>query len=136
MSFFKDVSIVGGLKDFIAFARQSPKERIVPAILAILIPGFILFLFVIDSKVNTAPPPGQKVTYFESWSLDRTDEEILADRWAIQCVKDKQAAKRKEAMKTIGRMSGMDVEEIEREAKEYRAKNGIVEVKRPDNLTC
>lgn len=136
MSFLKDVSIVGGFKDFLEFLRENRRERIVPAILALLIPGIIIYIFIIDSKINTAPPSEQKITYFESWPLSRTDEEILADRWAIQCLKDQKEAERKESMRKLGRMSGMDVEKIEREAKEYRAAKGIVEVKRPDGLQC
>lgn len=136
MSFIKDVSIVGGIKDFIAFVRQSPRERVIPGILAISVTTFILALFVIDPWVNTAPPPGPKVIYFESWALDRTDEEILADRWQIQCQKDKWAAKRKESMKELARMSGMDPEEIEREAEAARLARGEVEAVRPAGLVC
>ncbi|MEL6874506.1 MAG: hypothetical protein AAGM33_03430 [Pseudomonadota bacterium] len=136
MSFIKDVSIIGGFKDFYAFVRQSPRERVIPAILAISVTSFILGMFVIDPKVNTAAPPGPKVIYFESWSLDRTDEEILAERWAIQCQKDKWAAKRKESMKELARMSGMDPEEIERDAEAARKARGIVEVVRPAGLAC
>jgi len=136
MSFFKDVSIVGGFKDFGVFLRQSPKERIIPAILAIMIPGIIIVIFIIDSKVNTAPPDTQEVLYIESWPLDRSDEEILAERWEIQCRKDKFEAERLESMRKLARMSGMDPEKIEREAAERRATQGITEVKRPDGLKC
>lgn len=138
MSFIKDVSIVGGFRDLVGFLRQSPKERIIPAILALLIPSIIVFIFIIDSKINTAAPEGPKVLYFESWSLDRTDEDILADRWAIQCQKDKFAEERKESMRKLARLSGMDPDEIEREAAERLAARGEVveEVERPEGLRC
>lgn len=137
MSLFKDASIVGGFKDLVGFLRESPKERIVPAILALLIPSIIVFIFIIDSKINTAPPyKGAEVLYFESWSFDRTDEEILADRWAVQCKKDKFAEERKESMRELARMSGMDPDEIEREAEARRISRGEVEVARPEGLSC
>ena len=136
MSFFKDVSLIGAAKDLRFFLHQSPKERVIPGLLALLIPGIMIFIFIIDSKVNTAPPDTQEITYVENWTLDRTDEEILADRWEIQCLKDKLAAERKENMKKLARMSGMDPEEIEREAEAQRKARGEVEVKRPEGLEC
>jgi len=136
MSIFKDASLVGGFKDLVGFLRQSPKERVIPAILALLIPAIIVFIFIIDSKINTAAPEGPKVLYFESWSLDRSDEAILADRWAIQCKKDKFAEERKESMRELARMSGMDPDEIEREADARKLARGEVEVARPEGLQC
>ena len=39
-------------------------------------------------------------------------------------------------MKELGRMSGMDVEQIEREAEAARRARGEVEVERPAGLQC
>jgi len=136
MSFLKDVSLSGAIKDLRYFTQQSPKERIIPGILALLIPGLIIYVFIIDSKINTAAPPGPKVIYFESWPLSRTDDEILADRWAIQCLKNKAEAERRESMKKLGRMSGMDVEKIEREAAAAKAARGEKDIELPDGITC
>ncbi len=136
MSFFKQVSLVGGVKDFGLFLKQSPKGRIIPAMLALVIPGIIIFVFIIDSKINTAPPDEQEIIFIENWSLDRTDEEIMTDRWAIQCKKDKFEAERRESIKKLGRMSGLDVEKMEREAAAEEKARGVVKVKRPDGLEC
>lgn len=136
MKMLKDVSVGGGLRDLITLMRRHPKEQALPALLAFGCSGFIFFLFIIDPKINTDVPKTQEVVYVENWSLDRTDEEILKDRWAVQCLKDKREAKRREAMKTLGRMSGMDVEAIEREAEADRLARGEVEVERPANVTC
>ncbi|MEP3733511.1 MAG: hypothetical protein ABJN02_16390, partial [Lentilitoribacter sp.] len=78
----------------------------------------------------------QEVIYVENWTNERTDEEILKDRWEVQCLKDKYEEKRRESVKALGRMSGMDVEEIEREAKAKRIARGEVEVERPAGLQC
>lgn len=133
----KDASISGGFGDLIAFIRQSePGERLLPAVLAIACTAFILLLFYLDPKVNTYTYVPEEVIYVENWTADRTDEEILQDRWQIQCLKDRHALERREAMKELGRMSGMDVEEIEREAEAARRARGEVEVERPAGLEC
>ncbi len=133
----KDVSVGGGFGDLIAVFRQSePGERVLPAVLAIACTAFILLLFYLDPKVNTYTYVPQEVIYVENWKTDRTDEEILQDRWQIQCLKDKLEVERREAMKSLGRMSGMDVEQIEREAEAARVARGEVEVERPAGLQC
>ncbi|WP_417620870.1 hypothetical protein [Parasphingorhabdus sp.] len=133
----KDVSVSGGFGDLVAVFRQSePGERLLPATLAIACTAFILLLFYLDPKVNTYTYVPQEVIYVENWTTDRTDEEILQDRWQVQCLKDKLETKRRDAMKELGRMSGMDVEEIEREAEADRLARGIVEVERPAGLQC
>lgn len=137
MGLLKDASVSGGFGDLIAVFRQSePGERLLPALLAIACTAFILILFILDPKVNTYTYVPQEVIYVQSWTLDRTDEEILKDRWQVQCLKDKLQAKRRESMKELGRMSGMDVEEIEREAEAARLARGEVKVERPAGLEC
>lgn len=137
MGMLKDVSVTGGFGDLITVFRQSePGERLLPAVLAIACTSVILFLFWLDPKVNTYTYVPQEVIYVESWTIDRTDEEILRDRWEVQCLKDKLETKRREAMKELGRMSGMDVEEIEREAEAKRLARGEIEVERPAGLQC
>ncbi len=137
MGMLKDVSVSGGFGDLIAVFRQSePGERLLPAALAIACTTFILFLFWLDPKVNTYTYVPQEVIYVENWTNDRTDEEILQDRWQVQCLKDKLETKRREAMKELGRMSGMDVEAIEAEAEAERLARGEVEVERPAGLQC
>jgi hypothetical protein len=133
----KDASVSGGFGDLIAVFRQGePGERLLPAVLAIACTAFILLLFYLDPKVNTYTYVPQEVIYVENWTADRTDEEILQDRWQVQCLKDQFAQERREAMKELGRMSGMDVEQIEREAAAARLARGEVEVERPAGLQC
>ena len=137
MGMLKDATSGGGFGDLIAVFRQSePGERLLPAVLAIACTAFILLLFWLDPKVNTYTYVPQEVIYVENWKTDRTDEEILQDRWQIQCLKDKLELERREAMKSLGRMSGMDVEQIEREAEAARVARGEVEVERPAGLQC
>jgi hypothetical protein len=137
MGMLKDASVGGGFGDLVAVFRQSePGERLLPAALAIACTSFILLLFWLDPKVNTYTYVPQEVIYVENWTTDRTDEEILKDRWQIQCLKDQLEVKRVEAVKSLGRMSGMDVDQIEREAEAARKARGEVEVERPAGLQC
>ena len=133
----KDVSVTGGFGDLIAVIRQGEKgERWLPALLAFLCSGFIIGMFFLDPKVNTSTYVPEEIIYVESWDSDRTDEEILKDRWEVQCLKEKALEKRRENMKALGRMSGMDVEAIEREAEEKRIARGIKKVELPPGTTC
>ena len=46
--------------------------------LALLTTIIIVILFLVDSKINTAP--SAQIVYVESWSANRTDAEIIADQ--------------------------------------------------------
>ena len=68
------------------------------------------------------PPPRPEVTYITTFAPHRTDAQIAASNAANQARKDKliaEQAERDEQVKgiyrTLGRMSGMDVDKIERE---------------------
>ena len=55
--------------------RQRSREQLIGATLAVLVTMIILIEFMVDSKINTAPPP--QVVYAESWPANRTDAEIV-----------------------------------------------------------
>jgi len=58
--------------------RQRSREQVVGASLALLVTAIIVFEFVIDAKMGTAPPP--QITYVELYPSNRTDAEIIADQ--------------------------------------------------------
>ena len=75
-----------------------------------------------------APHPPPAVTYITSWEAGRSDEEIEASNITNQKIKDvleteqtSRDEKTKDIYRILGRMSGMDVEKIEREAAQERA---------------
>ena len=74
------------LADLWAFIRNGNRDRLLGATLAVLITIIILIIFVVDAKVNTAPPP--QVIYTKSWSVDRTDAQIIADQKKDQAALD------------------------------------------------
>src|SRR3954470_9330446 len=66
------------VRDFLAFVRQREREHVIGATLAFLVTLIIVLIFLIDPKVNTAPP--EQVTYAELYPSNRTDAEIIADQ--------------------------------------------------------
>jgi hypothetical protein len=67
-------------KDMREFWRQRPRHQWVAALLALLIPAGILVAFHYDAQTNILP--GEQVIYVDSWSVDRSDAEIIAKQEA------------------------------------------------------
>jgi hypothetical protein len=90
--------------DFIAFVRQREREHVLGAIMALLVTLIIVLIFLIDPKVNTAPP--EQVTYVELYPSNRTDAQIIADQKkdaaALQAAKKEKQRQFKELEKQLG----------------------------------
>jgi hypothetical protein len=83
------------LRDLTAFLRQRSREQVIAASLAVLITIIILIIFIVDSKINTAPPP--EVVFVENYGPERTDTDIIADqKKASEQRRKAEEAKRKE----------------------------------------
>ena len=65
-------------RDLLAFMRQRSREQVIGATLAVLVTVIIVIVFLVDSKINTAPP--QQVIYVDLYNSNRTDAEIIADQ--------------------------------------------------------
>jgi hypothetical protein len=126
MSIFRNVSLAGAGSDLITFLRTPRQHRWLLALLACGPPAIIFLLFNLDLLETTKPGPPE-VIYIESWSADRSIEEIIASNKARQKIKDEQQARAREAYKAIGRATGMDVDRIEREAEAERAARAKVQ---------
>jgi len=66
------------LRDLKAFLGQRSREQVLGATLAVLVTIIIVIVFLVDSKINTAPEP--TVVYVENYGPGRTDAEIIADQ--------------------------------------------------------
>jgi hypothetical protein len=66
--------------DLRAFWAHRPRHQWLAAVLALLIPAGILFIFYLDAKTNIMP--GERVTFINSWPADRTDADIVAKQKA------------------------------------------------------
>lgn len=125
MRFMRNISPVGALADFRAVWSYNPHRWPVLA-LAILISGGILSVFI--PKSERIPEGKPKITYVSTFEEGRSEAEIRAANVENQKRMDELAAyeakleeERKDIYRSLGRMSGMDVEKMEREIKEQEA---------------
>jgi len=121
-SYWKSVRPAGALADFREVWRQAGVRRW-PFVAAALSATLGVF-YVIAQESWKAPPPRPTVTYINSWSADRSDAEIKREIVANQKLQDRLAAEQaareekvKDIYRTLGKVSGMDVDAIEAKAK-------------------
>ena len=95
--------------------------------LSALITTTLFYSFV--QERSYAPPPRPEVEFITTFPDGRTDAEIMAENeanQAFQDVVDEQMAekeeRKREMFRTLGRATGMDVDEIDRRAEENRAR--------------
>ncbi|HEX7930918.1 MAG TPA: hypothetical protein VF470_08460 [Sphingomicrobium sp.] len=106
MSWFpKPVGPRAALADLRAFMRQRSREQFIGAALAVLVTMIIIIEFLVDSKINTAPPP--QVVYAESWKADRTDAEIIAQQKIDQAKRDAAAKEKQRQFQKLEKELGM-----------------------------
>lgn len=119
--YWKDVSPTGMLADFKAVWREAGRNRWrIAAVSAACTFGVFYLMFQQEAK---GPQPPLKVTYISTLPAHRTEADIIASNVANQKRKeevDRILAQRDEEVrdiyKTIGRASGMDVDQITRQA--------------------
>ena len=106
MSWFPSpVSPRAAIADFRAFLRHREREHWIGAALAVLVTIIIIIEFLVDSKINTAPPP--RVVYVEQWKADRTDAEIIADQKKDQAAKEAARKERQRQFQKLEKQLGM-----------------------------
>ena len=101
----KPVGPRAAFADLRAFMRQRSREKVIGAMLAVLVTAIIVIEFLVDSKINTAPPP--RVVYADSWSVDRTDAEIVAQQKIDQAKKDAAAKEKQRQFQKLEKQLGM-----------------------------
>jgi hypothetical protein len=87
------------IADLKAFASQRSPHHWIAAALAILMPLALVALFIKDGKTNIAPGP--QLIYAESWSSNRTDEEIKADQVKHQAEREAKQKERQRQFKEL-----------------------------------
>ncbi|MBA3667097.1 MAG: hypothetical protein H0W65_05185 [Sphingomonas sp.] len=93
------------LADLFAFMRQRSREQVLGLIMAVLVTTIILIIFIVDAKVNTAPPP--RVVYIESYGPDRTDADIIADQKEASERKHQAAEAKKAEFRKLEKQLGL-----------------------------
>ncbi|MEO6581594.1 MAG: hypothetical protein ABIN68_02150 [Sphingomicrobium sp.] len=91
--------------DFRAFLRQRGRERWIGAALAVLVTIIIIIEFLVDSRINTAPPP--RVVYVEQWSANRTDAEIVAQQKIDQAAREAAQKEKQRQFRKLEKQLGM-----------------------------
>jgi hypothetical protein len=100
MSWFpRPVGPRAAFTDLRNFMRQRSREQVIGAALAVLATAIIVIEFLVDAKINTAPPP--QIVYVESWPANRTDAEIAAEQKKDQAA---QEAARKERQRQFQKL--------------------------------
>lgn len=93
-------------RDLRAVLRRRGREHAIAAGLSILFTMVIIVVFILDARVNTAPPV--TVTFVESWSTNRSDAEIKADQVKDQQAREERARARQEQFKEIANTFGIE----------------------------
>lgn len=93
------------LADLAAVLRGRSKEQLVAGALAILSTIIIIILFLVDPKVNTAPP--EQIVYVQPYKPGRTDAEIKADQARDQKLRAEAIEARKREFRKIEKTFGM-----------------------------
>jgi hypothetical protein len=106
MSWFPRPSTpAAAFRDLSAFMRHRSREQMIGACLALLATGIIVFEFVIDARINTAPPP--TITYVELYGANRTDADIIADQKKDQAAKEAAQKERQRQFQKLEKQLGM-----------------------------
>ena len=93
--------------DIRSFFERRERHSLVALVPAIAIPCFIVWLFVLDGRTNIMPTD-PVVIYAESWSLDRTDEEIIDRQAELALAADERRALTRERMQRLADQLGVD----------------------------
>ena len=127
MAFWRNVNPAGAIADFRSVFREAGHHRWrFAAVAAAVTFGIFSTLASEEHRIQPRPP---EVTYITTWEEGRSDAEIIASNQAHQRRKEAIAAEQarreedvRNIYKTLGRVSGMDVDAIERQAQADRAK--------------
>lgn len=124
-SIWRQANPRGAVRDFMEVWRQAGRNRWRIALLSAAVTGAIFSMIWQEGWVG--PPIRPTIDYITVWDPHRTDAEIMASNIENQKRKERLAAEQarrdeeaREVYRTLGRMSGMDVDGIEAKAKAER----------------
>lgn len=88
-----------------AFMRQRSREQVIGGALAFLATAIIVIEFLVDAKINTAPPPS--ITYVQLYPSNRTDAQIIADQKKDMALRLAAQQEKQRQFKKLGNQLGM-----------------------------
>ena len=128
--YWRQASVRGAVADFRTVFEQSQPHRWKITIASALATTAI-FATMWQEEVR-GPPPRPKITYITTFRPDRTDAEIVASNIenqkqndAIAAAEAARAERIRQMYKTLGRLSGMDVDAIDQRANADRKSAGL-----------
>ena len=92
--------------DLFAFLRHRSREQTIGAALAVLCTIIIVIVFIVDAKINTAPP--RQIIYVDSWKADRTDAEIVAQQKKDQAAREEARKARQAEYRKLQKQLGIE----------------------------
>jgi hypothetical protein len=101
----RPVSPLAAIADLRSFLRQRSREQVIAGSLAFLITSIVIVMFLVDSKINTAPPP--TIVYTDSWSINRSDAEIIAQQKKDQAAQEAAAKERQRQYQALENRFGL-----------------------------
>jgi len=128
MSYWQRFNPVGAFGDLVGYWRQPTPYRwqILALSVAITFTGMVFLI----PESQRQPPKHPTVTYISTFEAGRTDEQIEASNIAnqqhqdeLQAQRDAAEARRKERVRALARASGIDVEAMERQIAEDKARD-------------
>ena len=106
MSWFpKPVGPRAAIADLRAFMSHRSREQFIGAALAILVTMIIVIEFLVDSKINTAPPP--TVVEVQLYDSNRTDAQIVAQQKVDQTKRDARLKEKQRQFQKLENELGM-----------------------------
>ncbi len=106
MSWFpRPVGPRAAFADLRNFFRHREREHWIGMALAVLVTIVIVIEFLVDSKINTAPPT--TIVYTEQWRADRTDAQIIADQKKHQAERKAAEEERQRQFQKLEKQLGM-----------------------------
>jgi hypothetical protein len=91
--------------DLRAFAKERSRHQWIAAFFAIAMPIVIVVGFIVDSRTNI--DPGEQIIYAESWSANRSDDEIRTAQQVRQKEREAIAAERQRQFKELEKKFGI-----------------------------
>lgn len=94
------------LADLRAFLGHRSREQVIGGALALLITTIIIIVFLVDAKINTAPP--RQIIYVDSWSANRSDAEIVAQQKKDQALLEQARQARRQEYRKLQDQFGIE----------------------------
>lgn len=86
--------------------KQRSRHENIAAVLAILMPAGMVLLFAYNAGFNQ--PKQERIIYVQSWSLDRTDAEIIAQQQKDKAAYEARVRERQRQFKALARSLGIE----------------------------